>query len=63
LGWPSIAPEKLLRELVHLLFRCFVGLNMVEPVWVPSVFSKNRDRSPNGDIAEKLGTLQRPVVG
>ncbi len=28
----------------NLLFRWFVGLNMDEPVWVSSVFSKNRDR-------------------
>jgi hypothetical protein len=38
----------------NLLFRWFVGLNMDEPVWVPSVFSKNRDRLLNGDIAEKF---------
>jgi hypothetical protein len=38
----------------NLLFRWFVGLNMDEPVWVPSVFSKNRDRLLSGDIAEKF---------
>jgi IS5 family transposase len=38
----------------NLLFRWFVGLNMDEPVWVASVFSKNRDRLLEGDIAEKF---------
>ena len=27
---------------------------MDEPVWVPTVFSKNRDRLLEGDIAEKF---------
>ncbi len=38
----------------NLLFRWFVGLNMDETVWVPTVFSKNRDRLLEGDIAEKF---------
>jgi len=38
----------------NLLFRWFVGLNMDEPVWVPTVFTKNRDRLWEGDIAEKF---------
>ena len=38
----------------NLLFRWFVGLNVDEPVWVPSVFNKNRDRLLSGDIAEKF---------
>ena len=40
-----------------LLFRWFVGLNMEEPVWVPTVFSKNRDRLMEADIAEKFFAL------
>ena len=36
----------------NLLFRWFVGLNMDEGVWVPTVFSKNRDRLMDGGIAE-----------
>jgi hypothetical protein len=28
----------------NLLFRWFVGLSADEPVWHPTVFSKNRDR-------------------
>jgi hypothetical protein len=31
-----------------------VGLNIDEPVWVPTVFSKNRDRLLAGDIAAKF---------
>jgi transposase len=38
----------------NLLFRWFVGLNMDEPVWVFTVFSKNRDRLLEGDIARKF---------
>src|SRR2546421_3336295 len=46
--------ERLLMEQLeyNLLFRWFVGLNMDEPVWVATVFSKNRDRLLEGDIAE-----------
>ncbi len=36
------------------MFRWFVGLNLDEPVWVPTVFSKNRDRLLEGDIAERF---------
>src|SRR5436305_9757068 len=35
----------------YLLFRWFVGLNMDEPVWVATVFTKNRDRLLEGEIA------------
>lgn len=52
----SIRSERMLMEQMeyNLLFRWFVGLNMDEPVWVPTVFSKNRDRLLRGDIAEKF---------
>src|ERR1700733_3003913 len=44
--------ERLMEQLEYnLLFRWFVGLNMDEPVWVASVFSKNRDRLLEGEIA------------
>ncbi len=33
------------------MFRWFVGLSVDDPVWVPTVFSKNRDRLLEGDIA------------
>lgn len=52
----SIRSERMLMEQLeyNLLFRWFVGLNMDEPVWVPTVFSKNRDRLLEGDIAQKF---------
>jgi transposase len=52
----TIRSERLLMEQLeyNLLFRWFVGLNMDEAVWVPTVFSKNRDRLLEGDIAERI---------
>jgi IS5 family transposase len=38
----------------NLLFRWFVGLDMDEEVWVATVYSKNRDRLLEGDIAQAL---------
>ena len=54
----TIRSERMLMEQLeyNLLFRWFVGLNMDEAVWVPTVFSKNRDRLLQGDIAEKFFT-------
>jgi transposase len=42
----SVRSERLLMEQVqyNLLFRWFIGLSMDDSVWVPTVFSKNRDR-------------------
>jgi IS5 family transposase len=34
-----------------VLFRWFIGLSMDDPIWSPTVFSKNRDRLLKGDIA------------
>lgn len=55
----TIRSERQLMEQLeyNLLFRWFVGMNMDEPVWVPTVYSKNRDRLLEGDIAEKFFTL------
>jgi transposase len=52
----TVRSERLLMEQLeyNLLFRWFVGLNMDEPVWVPTVFSKNRDRLLEGDVAERF---------
>lgn len=52
----SIRSETQLMEQMqyNLLFRWFVGLSIDEPVWVPTVFTKNRDRLLNADIARKL---------
>src|SRR5664279_4352374 len=49
----SVRSERLLMEQLNynLLFRWFVGLSMDEPVWDPTVFSKNRQRLLDGDIA------------
>src|SRR5881275_3654946 len=49
----SVRSERLLMEQLqyNLLFRWFVGLNMDDAVWVPTVFTKNRDRLLEGDIA------------
>ncbi len=38
----------------NLMFRWFVGLGIDDPVWVPTVFSKNRDRLLTTDIARKF---------
>ena len=36
----------------NLLFRWCVGLNMDQPMWDPTTFSKNRQRLLNGEIAQ-----------
>jgi IS5 family transposase len=36
----------------NLLFRWFVGLNMDDPVWDATTFSKNRERLMRGEIAQ-----------
>jgi transposase len=52
----SIRSERLLMEQLeyNLLFRWFVGLNTDDPVWVPTVFTHNRDRLLEGEIVAKL---------
>jgi transposase len=47
-----------------LLFRWFVGLGVDDPVWDHSVFSRNRDRLLQGEIAAKFlnALLARPQV-
>jgi transposase len=49
----TIRSERLLMEQLdyNLLFRWFVGLNMDDVVWDATVFSKNRDRMLESDIA------------
>jgi transposase len=49
----TIRSERMLMEQLeyNLLFRWFVGLNMDDPVWDPTVFSKNRDRLLAADVA------------
>ena len=52
----SIRSERQLMEQLeyNLLFRWFVGLSVDEPVWVPTVFTKNRDRLLTTDMSQKL---------
>jgi transposase len=40
----------------NLLFRWFVGLNMDEPVWDPTTFTKHRQRLLDGDIPQAFFT-------
>src|SRR5881394_441885 len=55
----TVRSERMLMEQLeyNLLFRWFVGLNMDEAVWVPTVFTKNRDRLLEGEISEKFFQL------
>jgi len=50
----TIRSERLLMEELdsNRLFRWFVGLTLDDPVWDPTVFTKNRDRLLAGDIAQ-----------
>jgi transposase len=54
----SVRSEALLMEQLdyNLLFRWFVGLDMDEPVWDATTFTKNRDRLLGGDIAREFFT-------
>jgi IS5 family transposase len=49
----TVLSERLLLEQLdyNLLFRWFVGLNMDDPIWAPSTFSKHRERLLEGDVA------------
>ena len=52
----TIRSERQLMEQLHynLLYRWFVGLGVDEPVWVPTVFTKNRDRLLDAAVARKF---------
>ena len=52
----TIRSERQLMEQLdyNLLYRWFVGLGVDEPVWVPTVFTKNRDRLLEADVARKF---------
>ena len=49
----TIRSERLLMEEIEysVLYRWFIGLGMDEPVWDPTVFTKNRDRLLKSDVA------------
>jgi transposase len=50
----TIRSERMLMEQLdyNMLFRWFVGLNMDDPIWDPTVFTKNRQRLLEGKIAQ-----------
>lgn len=54
----SIRSERQLMEQMqyNLLFRWFVGLGIDDPVWVPTVFTKNRDRLLTTEMSRKIMT-------
>jgi len=58
----TIRSERALMEHIrfNLLYRWFVGLDLQDPVWDPSTFSKNRDRLIEADIA--VGFLENVVA-
>ncbi len=62
----SIRSERQLMERLEfdLLFRWFVGIGVDDAAWDHSVFSKNRERLLEGDIAAKLlgAVLAQPRV-
>ncbi len=52
----SVRSERQLVEQIdyNLLFRWFVGLGMDDAVWNHAVFSKNRDRLLNSEVAQRF---------
>ena len=52
----SVRSERLLMEEIDysVLFRWFVGMNLDEPVWDVTVFTKNRDRLLDGEVAREF---------
>ena len=52
----SVRSERQLMEQMqyNLMFRWFVGLGIDDAVWVPTVFTKNRDRLLTTDVARKV---------
>src|ERR1700751_452203 len=52
----SVRSEKQLMEQLdyNLLFRWFVGLSLDDEIWDETVFTKNRERLIEGDIAKKF---------
>ena len=52
----SIRSERQLMEQMdyNLMLRWFVGLGIDDPVWVPTVFTKNRDRLLTTELSRKV---------
>jgi transposase len=55
----TVRSERMLMEQLNynLLFRWFVGLNLDEEVWDVTVFTKNRDRLLEADVAREFFRL------
>jgi transposase len=62
----SVRSERQLMEQLdyNLMFRWFVGFGIEDPVWDHSVYSKNRDRLLQADIARKFlkGILEHAEI-
>src|SRR5262245_41693473 len=62
----SVRSERLLMEQIdyNLLFRWFVGLAMDAPVWHATVFTHNRDRLLEADVAHQflMALLELPKI-
>jgi transposase len=62
----GIRSERQLMEQLdyNLLYRWFVGLSPDDPVWDPTVFTKNRNRLQNGEVFAKFMStlLNHPQV-
>jgi transposase len=58
----SVRSERLLMEEMdyNILFRWFVGLNLDDAVWDATVFTKNRDRLLEAEVAKEF--LERVVA-
>src|SRR5262249_17253067 len=50
----TVRSERMLMEQLdyNFLFRWFVGLNLDDPVWDVTVFTRNRERLLKGEVAE-----------
>ena len=61
----TVRSERLLMEELtdNLLFRWFVGLNMDDPVWHPTTFTKNRDRLLSAMSPPRSLMRSRPTPG
>ena len=62
----GIRSERQLMEQLdyNLLYRWFVGLSPDDPVWVPTTFTKNRERLQSGEVFAKFMSklLNHPQV-
>src|SRR5260370_10002959 len=54
----TVRSERLLMEQLdyNFLFRWFVGLSLDDPVWDATVFTKNRERLLEGEVAQGFFT-------